>query len=560
VRFFGIILSIFFLSHGLAQAQQDTLRLIHKGALAIFMKSVQESYHQKGYLLAKVDSLAPHQVQVVPGPYYDSCKITWLEGGKSTSWYIKMQDAAQLSQTYLEQFVNTGYPFAEVKYTLLSQDSNQLHILAAANSGDFYAFDSFVFKGTQFHPKFLSAVAGIRKGEAFSEEKLKRFHERMRIVEGVRSGSSVSLGLIDDRLLVYMPQRKAGKDLISGMAGLATQANGRAVFTGEFQGRFYNMFGRGVSTGVDWRSFKARSQEFRLNTSLPYLFSLPFISTFRLEFMKFDTLFSTLYRGVEFRLPTGNGGSIIIGAALMDRITIFTDKVFIENNRRLPGNPAMRHSAYSAGYQLGNLPLGELPRKGWFAFAKGTVASRKFLKDPAIEAIQWTNAAGVLWNVYDSLDAAGAFKNNTYRVQVDAAFYQPLSSWLVLKVAGEYNLYKAPKVYFNELDRYGGIKSIRGFNEQSIFANEFYMGTLELRLMPDAESYIGPFYHVAFFRNQSELTGNALPKGWLHGLGIQSGVRTGAGILQFAWAVGKGSGQRFGFNQSKFHVGLTTAF
>lgn len=560
MSFRRIILCLFFLSQGVAQAQQDTIRLIQKGPAQERVKYVLDLYRQKGYLLARVDSVAPHQLQVIPGPYYDSIRLTWQEGAVSSFYKVQVKDVSARSAVFIENSCNSGYPFAEVTYSLIEEGSSWIHIQAYANPGSYYAFDSFVFKGAQFHPSFLTAVAGIRKGEAFSDEKLHKFHERMRIVEGVRSGKAASLALLDDRLLIYMPQSKAGKDLISGMAGLATQANGRAVFTGEFQGRFYNMFGRGVSTGIEWRSFRARSQEFRLNTAIPYVFGLPFVSTFKLEFMKFDTLFSTLYRGVEFRLPTGKGGSIMLGAALMDRITIFTDKAFIVANRSLPGNPAMRHSLYSVGYNLGNLQIGELPRRGWFFTAKGTVASRRFLKDPAIEAIQWTNGAGVLWNVYDSLSAAGAFKNNTYRFQVDAAVYQPLGHWLVLKVAAEYNQYRAPRVYFNELDRYGGIKSIRGFNEQSIFANEFYMGTLELRIMPDEESYLGPFYHVAFFRNQAQASSSMLPQGWLQGFGLQSGIRTGAGILQFAWAVGKGSGQRFGFNQSKFHVGLTTAF
>ena len=560
MSFHRIILCLFFLSNAVAQAQQDTIRIIQKGPAKERVKYVLDLYHQKGYLLARVDSVAPHQLQAIPGPYYDSIRLTWREGEVAYTTRLKVQEVAAGSAAFIETSCNTGYPFAEVTYALVEEGQSWIHIQANANTGSYYAFDSFIFKGAQFHPAFLSAVAGIRKGDAFSDEKLHKFHERMRIVEGVRSGKAASLGLLDDRLLIYMPQSKAGKDLVSGMAGLATQASGRAVFTGEFQGRFYNMFGRGIATGIEWRSFRARSQEFRLNTAIPYIFGLPFVSAFKLEFMKFDTLFSTLYRGVEFRLPTGKGGSLMLGAALMDRITIFTDKAYIQTNRSLPGNPAMRHTLYSVGYNLGNLQTGELPRKGWFFTAKGTVASRRFLKDPAIEAIQWTNGAGVLWNVYDSLNASGAFKNNTYRFQLDAAVYQPLGRWLVLKAAAEYNHYRAPKVYFNELDRYGGIKSIRGFNEQSIFANEFYMGTLELRIMPDAESYLGPFYHVAFFRNQAQSSTSLLPQGWLQGLGIQSGIRTGAGILQFAWAVGKGSGQRFGFNQSKFHVGLTTAF
>jgi hypothetical protein len=285
---------------------------------------------------------------------------------------------------------------------------------------------------------------------------------------------------------------------------------------------------------------------------------LPFTTRFRIELTKFDTLYSTFSRELELRLPLGPHSGFTIGAGLLDRIRIYNDLETVKTLRQLPDNPGSKNSNYHLGYEYSTVLPGTLPYSGVSLTLQAGAGIRKFLRDPAIEAIQWVNAQGVTENVYDSLNRVGALSVNQYRLKADVAVYQRLLPWMVLKLAGNAMKYHAPTVYFNELERYGGIKNIRGFNEQSIFANEFYMGTIELRLMPDQNAFIGPFYHLAWFRNQS--TFNSAKSGFLQGLGLVAGLKTGAGVLHFALAMGKSGSQSIGLNQSKFHLGISSAF
>ena len=48
----------------------------------------------------------------------------------------------------------------------------------------------------------------------------------------------------------------------------------------------------------------------------------------------------------------------------------------------------------------------------------------------------------------------------------------------------------APVIYFNEVMREGGINSLKGFNEQSIYATNFNMLDLEYRYLLGPNSYI----------------------------------------------------------------------
>jgi hypothetical protein len=47
---------------------------------------------------------------------------------------------------------------------------------------------------------------------------------------------------------------------------------------------------------------------------------------------------------------------------------------------------------------------------------------------------------------------------------------------------------------------------------------------------------------------------------FLQGIGITSAIKTGAGILQIVWALGKNSEQSYVLNNSKFHFGISNSF
>jgi hemolysin activation/secretion protein len=176
------------------------------------------------------------------------------------------------------------------------------------------------------------------------------------------------------------------------------------------------------------------------------------------------------------------------------------------------------------------------------------------VRDPEISAITWINSAGNPENIYDSLQRIGQFRAVRYRGSLKISSYIPFKPWLVLKLGLEGMVYRAPVVYFNELERFGGIKNLRGFNEQSIFASEFSMATVELRFVSGNTGYLAPFYHLGRFRDGS---GTVNPtSGYLHGMGIQTAFTTAAGILNLAWALGKSgtSASVLPFEKHSLHI------
>lgn len=514
-------------------------------------------YQKKGYLLAFADSLAPDSISLYKGRLFTNVIIDWPAEGLNKA-LIQAKDLGTLGEQWLVTAENTGYPYAILKYQVADQTDSAVHIRVVADKGDLYQTDSLFYGEIELSDRFVRWCRGNLEGDIYNHRGMLNLLERLEYVDGIGCGPEPLLRIENAALKVYLPVYRVSRDHISGIVGLATQPDGRPVFTGELNARFYNMFRAGVHSSFEWRSFRARSQEMKIRGSLPFLLGTPFVTRFAISLEKFDTLYSNFSRGLELTVPIRRKQSLVIGTTITDRMRIWADKATVENFRRLPDNPAARNGYYYLGFEYRNLREGDLPVKGGGISLRGGAGVRRLLRDASLEGIRWTNAAGVVENIYDSLDRSGLLRTSNYRLDGSAFRFTRLGKMVVLKTAAEGHLYYAPTVYFNELERYGGIKNIRGFTEQSIFASEFVMGTLELRFQSGNAGFIGPFYHLGRFRDRSGLSSPG--SGWLHGTGISAAIQTGSGVLHLAWALGKSGSQPLAFNQSRFHFGIATTF
>jgi hemolysin activation/secretion protein len=76
-----------------------------------------------------------------------------------------------------------------------------------------------------------------------------------------------------------------------------------------------------------------------------------------------------------------------------------------------------------------------------------------------------------------------------YHFSADVAGYIPLGKNLCIKLAYSGAYISAPRVFQNELFQIGGFKMLRGFDEQSIFANQYHIALVELRLRFSQNSF-----------------------------------------------------------------------
>ncbi len=107
----------------------------------------------------------------------------------------------------------------------------------------------------------------------------------------------------------------------------------------------------------------------------------------------------------------------------------------------------------------------------------------------------------------------------------------------------------------NELFRFGGINSIRGFNENSIDASFYSILNSEYRYQFNQDIYIHSIIDFAYFENQIIAL-----KQKLYSFGIGIGLQTSAGIIKFSIANGNAENQDFNFSNTKIHISISSKF
>src|SRR5690606_1231846 len=116
-----------------------------------------------------------------------------------------------------------------------------------------------------------------------------------------------------------------------------------------------------------------------------------------------------------------------------------------------------------------------------------------------------------------------------------------------LKTALSAGLIQSPRIFQNELFRIGGYKILRGFDEESIYANQYAVFTAEYRYLVGINSYFFGFSDVGFTKTNYNAIrySNSFVSG-----GIGLAFETKFGLLNLSYALGKRNDVKFDIRNS----------
>ncbi len=150
-------------------------------------------------------------------------------------------------------------------------------------------------------------------------------------------------------------------------------------------------------------------------------------------------------------------------------------------------------------------------------------------------------------------------KLNSYqfRIKLVGAHYLRLNKTSTLKTGLSGGWFQSPNTFRNELFQIGGYKLLRGFDEESIFASQYAVGTIEYRYLMGQNSFLFAFVDLGWAKNasvQSKISNTFI------GAGLGMAFETKAGIFNISYASGKRDDTKFNLRQSKIHIGYVNYF
>ena len=153
-------------------------------------------------------------------------------------------------------------------------------------------------------------------------------------------------------------------------------------------------------------------------------------------------------------------------------------------------------------------------------------------------------------------DTSATLNSTTYKGTIKAEFYFPITPRNIVKISSNSSFYVAPTIYQNEVDRFGGQTSLRGFNEEELYATTKTIASIEYRYLLDKNSNVFAFFDQAFLENNAVQYYNDKPFGF--GVGFSFGTKIG--LFSVSYALGKQYSNPILFSNGKVHFGYIAYF
>lgn len=476
----------------------------------------------------------------------------WRDSGA----ILKPKQFVQLREDLLTYGENHGFPFATVQLDEVKSVANQVSGRLVVHTNRYFAYDTLSIQGDASISKtYLQQYLQLPVGESYDERKVRQITSKIQKLPFVRLVSNPAIRFIDNKAIVFLNLEKRSTDQFDGIIGFAPNTQDaletKLLITGEVNIDLNNLFKRGMMYNLHWKSFAAQSQELRMGTSLPFLFSTPLGLDGDFEYFKLDSQFFTVKTQLGVRYNFNGTDHTKFYISRNESALIAVDTNFVRNTGRIPESNPVTTTSYGMSIQRTELDNILNPRKGYRLDFDANVGNRRVQKDIRIDQVLFPNGEGGLYSVYDSIDLSQL----QYQLSLSAEGYIPLGKKSTFVGLLEGRRLFADQIFLNDVYRIGGAFSLRGFNEQSLLASSYAMLGLEYRYLLGSRSYFQLFWNGAYTLDESEIQLRALedlPFGFGAGLALE----VNSGMLYLYYALGREQNNPIQLNQAKIHFGV----
>jgi outer membrane protein assembly factor BamA len=472
---------------------------------------------------------------------------------------LSFDQVVSAQQKLLDYLENNGYPFAKIKLDSITYTNQQFEAYLNINKGPLYKIDSIRNLGNaSISSTFLQHYLGILNGSYYKKEKLITISKKLNDLGYVEEKQPWNLTMLGTGsiLNVYLaPKRSSQINVLVGFLPSSTQTeNNKLQVTGEATVNLKNSLGNGETIALNWQQLQVKSPRLDLAFQQPYLFNSPFGMNASFNLFKKDSSFVNINMqvGAQYAVSASQSGSVFIQSFQTNVLTL--DTFGIISNHVLPEQADIKSVNLGFNYEWYNTDYRFNPRKGNEWLINVTAGSKKIKKNPAILNLKDENDPNFDFNsLYDTVQL------NSYQFKLKGymAHYFKLTRFSTLKSAINGGWFQSPAIFRNELFQIGGYKLLRGFDEESIFASQYAIGTLEYRYLIGRNSYLSYFIDGGWSKNASVF---ARASNYYWGTGFGMAFETKAGIFNLSYAVGKRDDTKFNFRQSKIHIGYLNYF
>lgn len=540
---------------------------------AAYFDNLLPEMQAKGFWAASVDSLYLDSLsvyaEVFTGKQYRLKKVllppeyeVFFAGEGSKKRKNKTGDPGDLSfyrEQLLDYFEENGYPFAKVGFDSIQMEGQEVVARISVEKGNIYKIDSFSQQGAlRMQPAFLHRYLDLPRGAPYQKSKLEKIEQRLNELPFATPERPWDLSMLGTGAVVNLylqPKRSNVMNVLLGVMPVSTQTpDNKVQVTGDVNILLRNSFRVGETLGINWQQIQYKSPRLNLLYQQPYLFGSKAGIDFYFELFKKDTQFVNLQiqLGVPYEFSLNQSGKILLLRQQTNVTSV--DTGFVKQNRQLPDLAGVNSTSFGLDYHWNTTDYRLNPRKGSDVQLSVLGGTKKIIRSNDIENLKDPANPGFNFaSLYDTLQL------NTFqaRVKLNAARYIPMGRATVLKIGLAAGWYESGNYFRNELFQIGGFRLLRGFDEESIFARNYAVGTAEYRLLSGKNAYFFGFLDAGIAGYRDEV--NSFQHNYI-GTGLGLALETKNSIINISWAIGKRNDLPLDLRQSKIHLGFINFF
>jgi outer membrane protein assembly factor BamA len=513
---------------------------------------------ENGYVMASIDSLKNDSLNylayVVCGKkhtwvdlhYHQNQKEVITKLGYNEHFFSKRPfrytEVATLMEKMIVYYENNGYPFALAKLDSLQFKNETVSAHIKVEKNIFIKLDSLVIDGNVVvHQKFISRYLNIKNGMPYNERAFNSVSSKIKQLPFLVESKPAILKLTNkqNKLFLFLDKRNASQ--FDGIVGILPDNKGKTIITGDLKIKLVNsLLKNGETVDLNWRRLQSQTQDLKLNLIYPYLFGLPFGADYGIKLYKKDSAFIDVNNTIGFNYYYS--GLNHVKAFYKQRNANLISTNGLSSITVLPDYADIQTKSYGLGFLYEKFDYRFNPKKGFSCNIIGSIGNREIKKNQKIN---------------DAAYADVALKSSQYQLEFNTTAYLKIYKNNIIKISTQLASLFGNVIYKNELFRIGGLRTLRGFDEESIYASTYVIPTIEYRFLFEKNSNIFIFAEGAWYENNSNNNYlNDTPLSFGAGINFE----TKAGIFNLGYALGKQRGNNFELQTGKIHAGLTALF
>ena len=425
-----------------------------------------------------------------------------------------------LKQT-LSKLENQGYPLSKVQLIDLDLNKGKINASLSIELNQKRILNDIVIKGyDQFSLGHKKNLLRQYKDKSFNQEIVKNIQQDFEKLNFISLTKSPEILFTKDNTKIYVYIEKSKPNKFDGFVGFSNDKNNNLTFKGYLDLQLINSINSGESLSIYWKSDGENQKTFNIETEFPYVFKSRFGIKANLNIFKKDSLFQNTKTALDFGYFFNYSTRLYVGFQS-------TESSDIQNTNN------------------------------------GTISDYKNKFITANFVFTRARNEDYLFPEKTKLIAKLGFGSRNSNLSKNNQIYANLEWSHILFLDSKNNIHIKSQNYFlqsnqyivNELYRFGGIHSIRGFNENSLQGNVFSSILTEYRYVIAPNLYVHSITDYGYFKDTLSKEKNNLL-----GFGFGFGLLTKNGFLNLIYANGSTKNQTIKLSNSLIHLSFRIYF